>query len=87
MVIDKLQGFDGDFREAACRTLPQLLTHINQSNSDQFDFIHLWNCILRCADDTRKNVRTVASRTCMDLLRTTIRIVNEATEIPKIGNI
>ena len=85
-VIEKLQGHDGDFREASARTLPQLLSHINESNSDSIDYIDLWNSILRCCDDTRDNVRIVASGTCMDLLRTTIRIVNEAREIPKWVN-
>lgn len=85
-VIDKLQGFDGDFRESAARTLPQLLSHINESNSDVIDYIDLWNSVLRCCDDTRENVRVVASGTCMDLLRTTIRIVNEAREVPKWVN-
>ena len=43
------------------------------------------DCILylHCFDATRDNVRAVASNTCMELLRTTIRIVNEAREIPK----
>ncbi|CBY32868.1 unnamed protein product [Oikopleura dioica] len=82
--LERIQGFDGDYREAANRTLPVLLQHLSADVNvlPPERFIDLWNCVLRCCDDTRDNVKAVATTSCLELMKFTIRVVNEANVIP-----
>ena len=45
--------------------------------------IDLWNITLRACDDTRDNVRRVATVAAKDLCSITVRIVSEGDSVPK----
>ena len=79
VVSETLGGFDGDYRQAAARTLPKLLGYVSPLVASQIDMIGLWNITLRACDDTRENVRKAATVAAIDLCSITVRLVSEGS--------